>query len=137
MSTRLIEYKRLMTAVIFILGIGISAYAQEIVNYSYDDMNRLERAVYADGSVVDYTYDLMGNRFTKNIAVNGSPANNTPNMPAQPSPADAVTNVDPLSVSISWNGSDPDVGDELLPHLTLYCMPGHDPLKCKSNHLIF
>jgi len=113
MFTRQLKYKRLMIAVIFIIGINVSTYAQEIVNYSYDDMNRLARAAYADSSVVDYTYDLMGNRFTKNIAVSASPANNPPNLPTQPSPADAVANIDPLSVTIAWTSSDPDVGDEL------------------------
>jgi hypothetical protein len=44
----------------------IFAHGQS-VNYSYDDPNRLMRIDYGD-TVVDYTYDDVGNRETERIA---------------------------------------------------------------------
>lgn len=37
------------------------------LTYTYDDLNRLKRAQHSDGTVVDYDYDEVGNRLTKDI----------------------------------------------------------------------
>ena len=38
---------------------------EQTITYSYDDLNRLTRASYDDGSYYDYTYDAAGNRLTE------------------------------------------------------------------------
>ena len=50
----------------FILISFVSCYA-ETVNYVYDDLNRLIRVEYEDGTVVQYTYDKTGNRLVQFI----------------------------------------------------------------------
>jgi YD repeat-containing protein len=36
----------------------------ETINYIYDELNRLKRVEYGDGSAIEYTYDSAGNRAT-------------------------------------------------------------------------
>lgn len=43
---------------VFLLCPGILAYAEE---YEYDDLNRVAKVTYDDGSYVEYTYDRNGN----------------------------------------------------------------------------
>lgn len=43
---------------VFLLCPGILAYAEE---YEYDDLNRVTKVIYDDGSYVEYTYDRNGN----------------------------------------------------------------------------
>jgi len=45
-----------------------TSYA-DTTNYVYDELNRLIRVEYGDGSVVEYTYDKAGNRLGKTIQV--------------------------------------------------------------------
>ena len=50
--------------IIFILMVSLtSAYAAE-VSYAYDELNRLVKVIYDDGSTIEYTYDAVGNRVT-------------------------------------------------------------------------
>jgi YD repeat-containing protein len=39
----------------------LSSYS-ETINYVYDELNRLKRVEYEDGTIVEYTYDEAGNR---------------------------------------------------------------------------
>ena len=39
----------------------------ETVTYFYDDLNRLIRVVYDNGTVIQYTYDEVGNRLEERI----------------------------------------------------------------------
>lgn len=39
----------------------------ESVNYTYDDLNRLTRAEYGNGTAISYSYDEVGNRTQKYI----------------------------------------------------------------------
>jgi YD repeat-containing protein len=49
-------------ALIFIsIFVSVVAYAGS-VTYTYDDLNRLTKAEYEDGRVIQYTYDAAGNR---------------------------------------------------------------------------
>ena len=51
----------------FSLLISISGSYGQAVNYYYDDLNRLIRIDYGD-TVIDYTYDDVGNQETERIA---------------------------------------------------------------------
>ena len=39
-----------------------TSYPSATTSYTYDALNRLTRATYPDGSVINYTYDAAGNR---------------------------------------------------------------------------
>jgi hypothetical protein len=53
-----------------------SAYAQT-VTYDYDELNRMKRASYLNGTVVDYTYDGTGNRSQVAHSVDTTPPTST------------------------------------------------------------
>lgn len=102
--------KCLFIATLLWLGLLPNAPAAETVTYSYDALNRLVRATYGSGSVIEYVYDSVGNRLVKNAYPTGAP--NTPPAPASnPSPANGATGVAGSPLSLSWSGNDP--GDVL------------------------
>ena len=39
----------------------------ETINYIYDELNRLRRVEYEDGTIVEYTYDKAGNREQRTV----------------------------------------------------------------------
>jgi YD repeat-containing protein len=45
--------------------------AQETVDYTYDDLGRLETVTYGDGTLVQYSYDPAGNRTSQVISGTG------------------------------------------------------------------
>jgi YD repeat-containing protein len=51
---------------LFVMWFG-SSYA-ETINYIYDELNRLKRVEYENGTVIQYTYDKAGNRLQKAIS---------------------------------------------------------------------
>ena len=56
------------TIVISILSLlALGAFAQYTNTYEYDNLNRLTKVTYANGAVVQYTYDAVGNRLTKTV----------------------------------------------------------------------
>jgi endo-1,4-beta-xylanase len=55
-----------VTALLF--AFVLTSYAQT-ANYIYDELNRLIRVEYGDGSVVEYTYDKTGDRLEKRVQV--------------------------------------------------------------------
>jgi YD repeat-containing protein len=55
-----------MTMIALLFATVIVSYA-ETINYIYDELNRLKRVEYGDGTVVEYTYDKAGNRLEKTI----------------------------------------------------------------------
>jgi Chitobiase/beta-hexosaminidase C-terminal domain len=67
MSSRLKRIFLIFLAMMLLLFISIIASNGQSVNYYYDDLNRLIRIDYGD-TVIDYTYDDVGNRETENIA---------------------------------------------------------------------
>jgi len=93
-------------------------------DYSYDDVGRLTRVVYPDGTVIDYAYDNAGNRLLKRTTAVGSPVNNPPTPPSNPGIADGATEVVTLP-TLSWTGGDPDSGDEVV--YSLYLGPPGSP----------
>jgi YD repeat-containing protein len=46
---------------------SITSYSA--TNYIYDELNRLIRVEYGDGSVIEYTYDKVGNRLEKRLQI--------------------------------------------------------------------
>jgi YD repeat-containing protein len=51
------------------LVIGLAAISSaQTVNYTYDELNRLTRVEYGNGTVVEYTYDKAGNRLEEKIS---------------------------------------------------------------------
>jgi YD repeat-containing protein len=45
----------------------ISASFGGTVNYVYDNLNRVKQVRYADGTIIDYTYDELGNRLEEKV----------------------------------------------------------------------
>ncbi len=58
------------------LASAIASYA-ETVTYFYDDLNRLARAVYDNGTVIQYSYDEVGNRLEERIELDTTPPTGT------------------------------------------------------------
>lgn len=56
-----------VTAVLLLTFLSLPAHATDI-KYSYDSLNRLISADYSNGIIVQYTYDEVGNRLTKDTA---------------------------------------------------------------------
>ena len=58
--------QKLFIGFILVAWIMVSAFAAfaETIQYFYDDMDRLVRAEYEDGTTIEYTYDTIGNRVT-------------------------------------------------------------------------
>ncbi|MCR5643687.1 MAG: hypothetical protein K6G32_10210 [Prevotella sp.] len=50
-----------------ILFATTQTYAQRTIKYEYDDMNRLTKVTYANGSTVSFNYDELGNRLCKSV----------------------------------------------------------------------
>jgi YD repeat-containing protein len=55
-------------AVIGLFFISVFTSYTEATNYVYDELNRLIRVEYEDGTVIEYTYDKAGNRLEKAIS---------------------------------------------------------------------
>jgi YD repeat-containing protein len=58
--------KKLSFIVFFLLLFASPAIAGT-VSYQYDQLGRLTRAEYSDGSVIEYTYDAVGNRLSMKV----------------------------------------------------------------------
>jgi len=67
-------------------------------NYVYDELNRLIRVEYEDGTIIGYTYDKAGNRLEKKTQV----ADTTPPTTAA-SPPGGVYNTAPTVVTLTCN----------------------------------
>jgi len=51
----------LVLVVLVLVGLALPCFADSIT-YEYDDLYRLTKATYSDGTVIEYTYDAAGNR---------------------------------------------------------------------------
>jgi hypothetical protein len=115
--------KGLLTVVLLFNWV-ISSFA-ETINYSYDNMQRLIRAEYGDGTVVEYVYDNLGNRLQKTTTLTGAPANTPPNAATNPNPSNGATEVSTTS-TLNWLGNgDPDTGDEVVYYVYLGTSPSN------------
>ena len=61
--------RRVLFALLILLPIALQAWAENI-NHTYDELNRLIRSDYANGTVVEYSYDAAGNRLTHQVSTN-------------------------------------------------------------------
>jgi YD repeat-containing protein len=60
--------------VISLIVISFNTSYTDTTNYIYDELNRLIRVEYGDGTVIEYTYDKAGNRLEKAISEFTTPA---------------------------------------------------------------
>lgn len=61
---------------LFTLALHLMAtltFAQSNVKYEYDEINRLTKVTYSNGTVVEYTYDALGNRTEKEVTGGNAP----------------------------------------------------------------
>ncbi len=103
--------------------VAAPAAAQGTRTYSYDETGRLARVVNEDGTIIDYAYDLAGNRLVRRTTPAGAPANAPPAVPSNPGIPDGATGVS-TSPTLSWTGGDPNPGDALV--YSLYLGPPGD-----------
>ena len=59
--------KKSITIAIILCFTALGVFAQSTNTYEYDNLNRLTKVTYANGAVVQYTYDNVGNRLTKSV----------------------------------------------------------------------
>ena len=65
-----IKIKRLIVSTVTVLTlILVNTSFAGFVTYTYDDLNRLVKLEYADGTVIDYDYDEVGNRTQRTVAI--------------------------------------------------------------------
>lgn len=62
MTKRRVRFAAWLLALLLVIGIAVSAQAQQpVVHYVYDDLGRLVGVVDPDGNAASYTYDAVGN----------------------------------------------------------------------------
>lgn len=64
--------KRLLLSILLVFIGMIYLNAQSKISYEYDNLYRLTKVTYSNGTIVSYTYDALGNRISKKVT--GSPA---------------------------------------------------------------
>jgi hypothetical protein len=56
--------KNIYIIILITLG-ALKGYSQNNIQYEYDEVQRLSKATYSNGVVIQYTYDELGNRMSK------------------------------------------------------------------------
>ena len=59
------KQRLIYTLALFLMA--VLTFAQSNVKYEYDEINRLTKVTYSNGTVVEYTYDALGNRTEKEV----------------------------------------------------------------------
>ena len=67
MMNRQIKLSAFITVLLFLL-ISVPAFSAS-VQYTYDDLNRVARVEYNNGTAVEYTYGDAGSRLCKKVAI--------------------------------------------------------------------
>jgi YD repeat-containing protein len=87
-----VKRKRLIISAITVLMlILVNSSFAGLVTYTYDDLNRLEKVEYADGTVIDYYYDEVGNRQQKVVTLGNIPPTADPDGPYAGEEGQAIT----------------------------------------------
>jgi YD repeat-containing protein len=110
------RHRRCLPTALLAAALGLAfgvAEAQAPRIYTYDDANRLTRVIYEDGTIVDYGYDLAGNRLAERVTPPGGPANSPPFVPSSPGVPDGATGVS-ITPTLTWTGGDPNAGDAVV-----------------------
>ncbi len=63
---------RVLSALLIVLANTLPALADN-VTHTYDDLNRLIKSDYGNGTFIEYSYDAAGNRLTKQVVVPNKP----------------------------------------------------------------
>lgn len=61
--------KKFISLIVYFFVINSISYTQQNLNCQYDNLNRLKQMDYGNGTVIQYTYDAVGNRKTHVITV--------------------------------------------------------------------
>lgn len=117
---------------LLLIGTYAAFATTETINYTYDEMLRLIKVQYGDGTVIDYIYDNSGNRLIKTTTLPGAPSDNPPNAASNPNIPNGATQIG-TSPTLSWTGGDPDGGDQVAYYLYLGTSP--DNLQLVSSGL--
>ncbi len=109
-KSRLHQLALLIVGVLLLPQLVIGEY----ISHTYDDLNRLVRTDYGNGTVIEYAYDAAGNRSTQTVT-EPHPPPPPPNVP--PSANGGPDQVVRLNSLVTLDGSasiDPDNGPEPL-----------------------
>jgi YD repeat-containing protein len=71
--------KILFGLLLFMMMVVASTSVAGTVQYTYDELNRLTAAAYADGTIVSYEYDAVGNRTAKDLTDGDNDDDGLPN----------------------------------------------------------
>jgi len=110
---------RLLSAVLAVSAIAISATFAASVSYTYDELGRLKTATYDDGTVTTYTLDAAGNR--TNVTTSPAPPSG-PSVPAnlRTSPVGSSTTG---NYTVLWNASSGTVHHYTLHQVRVFPTP--------------
>ncbi len=86
-----------LALVVVLAGLVLPCFA-ETVTYQYDDLYRLIKATYSDGTVIEYTYDAAGNR----QSVIKAPPGSAPSVQLSADPASIQSGA---SSTLSWTST--------------------------------
>ena len=75
--------KQLLSLLIAASTVVGATQASHAATYEYDDIGRLTKATLDDGTVIDYTYDAVGNRTSK-VVLDGAGPNDLPDVSGMP-----------------------------------------------------
>ena len=67
---------RLLMVIIFV-AVGLAPVKQswaEAITYTYDNLDRLTQVQYSDGTIIQYSYDQLGNRLVEQVTAPAAPA---------------------------------------------------------------
>lgn len=95
----------LLTAALIFIATSPASVHSASATYQYDTRGRVSKITYDDGTIVDYTYDLNGNR-TGGTKTSPLPDTTPPSAPGTPN----FTSITMTSATASWTAATDDRG---------------------------